>query len=113
MKQLRRAKAEQRNIKWLFEVFSASLRCLVHLLAQLLRQHVLFLRVWVKKDTTKEKNGFWKWNTGYVVFGGIKRNKPNKVTIDWIVSYFYKCDVLKLSEDSFEAKQTPRSDAKC
>ena len=86
MKQLPHAKAEQRKIKCLFEVFNASLRCLVHLLEQFLRQHVLFLRVWVKKDTTKKKSNkqTLKMKQGYVVFSGIQ---IPVVTIDGVVSY--------------------------
>ena len=73
MKQLPHVKAEQRKIKWLFEVFNASLRCLVHLLEQFLGQYVLFLRVWVKKGTTKKtKQTDFENGTGTSCAVGIK-----------------------------------------
>lgn len=81
MKQLPREKAAQRKIKWLFEGFSASLHCLVHLLAQLLRQHILLSRVCVKKVATKEKTGFENKTRDTLGSVGIKgNNRPSKIT---------------------------------
>ena len=86
MKQLPHVKAEQRKIKWLFEVFNASLRCLVHLLEQFLGQYVLFLRVWVKKGTTQEKQNkrTLKMEQGRRVQW---ESNPSYVTIVGVVSY--------------------------
>ena len=60
MKQLPRAEAEQRKIKWVFEVFRASLHYLVHFLAQLLRHDTLFSTgPNPEMRGTKEKNRFY------------------------------------------------------
>lgn len=112
MKQLPHAKAEQRKIKWLFEVFKCKFALFSEFAGAVLKT-TRFISTDLSQNwkIPQNKKTDFENETG---IGHVQWDSSNKPSNAGVVSYqFHKCDVLKLLKNSFETKQTPRGNAKC